>query len=107
MSKWSPYENGKSIGTVSSEGGVILRDEEHEDGARITLKQGNDYVSVACHIYGWTDHTRFFGTIVEAQREYLNMKTALNEMMEVITAAGSNAIKIWEAIAIFVRRFPQ
>ena len=106
MSKWSPYKGGKSIGTVSSEGGVILRDEEHADGGRITLKQGSNFISVACNVYGFLDHTRFFGTIVEAQREYLNMKLGMNELMDAVVAAESSKVKIWEGIAIFVRRFP-
>ena len=106
MSKWAAYENGKSIGKVSSEGGVILRDEEHPEGARITLKQGRDYVSVACNVYGWMDHTRFFGTVMEGQREYLNMKASMSDMMDIISESHSNSIKVWEAIAIFVRRFP-
>lgn len=106
MSKWSPYKGGQSIGIVSSEGGVVLRDEEHSDGARITLKQGSKFISVACNVYGFMDHTRFFGTIVEAQREYLNMKAGMNDLMEAVVSANSEKVKIWEGIAIFVRRFP-
>ena len=85
---------------------MILRDEEHEAGARLTLKRGSNYVSVSCSIYGWMDHTRFFGTVTEAQREYLLMKPSLANMVENILLAGKSDLKMWEAIADFVRRFP-
>jgi hypothetical protein len=106
MSNWFAYDNGYSIGSVGAEGGEILRDEEHVVGARLTLRRGNNYVSVSCSIYGWMDHTRFFGTVSDAQREYLLMKPLLSDMMENILSAGESDIKMWEAIAEFVRRFP-
>ncbi len=106
MSSWFAYDDGRSIGKVSSEGGVILLDEEHPAGARITLKRGSEYVSVSCNIYGKMDHTRFFGTVSEAQREFRNMKSSLDEVMKIIEATGSRDIKVWEAISEFVRRFP-
>jgi len=106
MSNWLAYDDGRSIGKVSTEGGVILLDDEHEQGARITLKRGSGYVSVSCHIYGWTDHTRFFKSTSEAQREYVAMKAALGNVVGIIESAGSKDIKVWEAISEFVRRFP-
>jgi len=106
MSNWLAYDDGRSIGKVSTEGGVILLDEEHEQGARITLKRGSGYISISCHIYGWTDHTRFFKATTDAQRDYVAMKTALGGVVGVIESAGSKDIKVWEAISEFVRRFP-
>ncbi|MBV5330965.1 hypothetical protein JZU69_00755 [bacterium] len=106
MSSWFEYDDGRSIGSVGAEGGVILRDEEHESGARVTLKRGSSYISVSCNVYGWMDHTRFFGSLTEAQREYLLMKPSLANMVENILAAGKSDLKMWEAIADFVRRFP-
>jgi hypothetical protein len=106
MSSWSAYKNGRSIGSIGAEGGEILHDEEHVAGARITLKRGNSYVSVSANVHGWMDHTRFFGTVTEAQREYLLMKSSLGNMVENILLAGKSDLKMWEAIAEFVRRFP-
>jgi hypothetical protein len=106
MSNWFAYDDGGSIGNTGAEGGVILRDEEHQSGARVTLKRGNNYVSVSCSIYGWMDHTRFFGSVTEAQREYLLMKPLLANMVENILSKGNSDLKMWEAIADFVRRFP-
>lgn len=106
MNNWFVYDEGSTIGSMGAEGGVVLRDEEHESGARVTLKRGSNYVSVSCSIYGWMDHTRFFGTVIEAQREYVLMKPPLANMVENILAAGKSDLKMWEAIAEFVRRFP-
>ena len=106
MSNWFAYDNGSTIGSTGAEGGMVLRDEGHELGARLTLKRGGNYVSVSCSIYGWMDHTRFFGSVADAQREYLLMKPPLANMVENILSAGKSDLKMWEAIADFVRRFP-
>ena len=106
MSSWSAYKNGQSIGSQSKEGGVIVRDEELAAGARVTLKRGDNYISVSCNVYGWMDHTRFFGSITEAQREFILMRSSVGTMVENILLAGKNDLKMWEAIADFVRRFP-
>lgn len=106
MSNWFEYDDGRSIGEVGAEGGEILRDEEHVHGARVTLKRASNYISVSCNVYGWIDHTRFFNSISEAQREYLLMRSSVGNMVENILAAGKGDLKMWEAIAEFVRRFP-
>jgi hypothetical protein len=106
MSSWLAYDDGRSIGKVSSEGGVILLDDEHPAGARLTLKRGNGYVSVSCNLYGRMDHTRFFGTVSEAQREYGTMKSGITEVIDFIQSTGLKELKVWEAISEFVRRFP-
>ena len=107
MNNWVAYKDGMSIGKISAEGGVILVDEEHESGGRMTLKQGKTFISVSCHIYGWIDHTRFFNSINDAKREYILMKKFMTHMLEDILSAGAEDIKMWEAIANFVRKFPQ
>lgn len=106
MSNWFAYDNGGTIGSAGAEGGVILRDEEHEQGARLTMKRGESFFAVSCSIRGWMDHTRFFATEMEAQREYLLMKPPLANMLENILSGGKGDLKMWEAIADFVRRFP-
>lgn len=106
MSNWFVYDSGRSIGTMSVEGGVILYDEEHPNGARITFRRGIGYVSVSVNIYGWMDHTRFFTTDSDAQREYKAMKAALMMTLNAIKTADVSDIKIWETLSEFVRRFP-
>jgi hypothetical protein len=106
MSSWSIYNKGRTIGTTSAEGGLILSDEINEAGARITLKRGNSYVSVSLSIRGWMDHTRFFSTDADAQREYRSMRSAIINVLNIINTEGVSEIKVWEAISDFVRRFP-
>lgn len=104
MSKWSAYNFGKSIG-VASDGGIILYDEENANDARITLKRGKSFILVSLNIYGWFDHTRFFNSDHDAQREYRAMRTSISDVLQLINNEASD-IKIWEAISDFVRRFP-
>jgi hypothetical protein len=106
MNKWSTYGNGKSIGTTTAEGDLILYDEENVDGARITLKRGKEYLSVSINIYGWMDHTRFFTANLDAQREYRAMRSAMETLLKIIRTPDVNKIRVWEAISDFVRRFP-
>ena len=82
MNSWFPYNNGRSIGIRSAEGGRIVRDEEHLLGARMTIKQGYKYVTVSCSIAGKIDHTRFFNGITAAKREYLIMQKELNKVIQ-------------------------
>ena len=79
MSAWTAFDDGRSIGKVGAEGGVILRDDEHEQGARITLKRGASYIAISCNIYGKMDRTLFFKTFSEAEREYNPMKKRIGE----------------------------
>lgn len=106
MSSWMIHNQGRTIGMLGAEGGLILSDESNEDGARITLKRGRGYVSVSLNIYGWMDHTRFFAADADAQREYRAMRSAVPAVLGIINAEGVSDIKIWEAISDFVRRFP-
>src|SRR5918998_1745981 len=82
---WTSLDNGASIGQRGSENGIILRDEEHVDGARITLERdGHTPFSITCGIYGWMVHTCFFGTLEEAESEYEQMKYELADILNII-----------------------
>jgi hypothetical protein len=98
MNNWVLYDDGRSIGRIGFEGGVIVRDEEHISGDR--------HVSVSCNIYGCIDHTRFFNTVPDAERDFVMMKSELGQMMDSLAAGVVEASKKWEAISDFVRRFP-
>lgn len=36
---WQPYKDGSTVGTIGTEQGIILRDEKHSEGARVTLEK--------------------------------------------------------------------
>jgi len=110
---WYAFDNGKSIGLKGSESGSIIRDEEHGEGARITLEQDGQIApfAITCGIYGWMCHTRFFGTESEAQNEFEGMKAELSKIVGTIPLAAdpevdSKSRTVCESISEFVRRFP-
>ena len=110
---WYDYDEGYSVGTVGSNGGVIARDEEHESGARITLEEESSFApfAVTCGIYGWMFHTRYFSDKAEASDEYDAMKNELNEILESISAEEENLDEeahkeIAEKMERFVEKYP-
>ena len=109
---WSDYDEGFSIGTVGASGGAIVRDEEHESGARITLEEESSFApfAVTCGIYGWMFHTRYFADESEADVEYEQMKNDLSEILETIAAEENldeaAESEIVEAIEQFVEKYP-
>jgi len=58
-------------------------DEEHSDGARITLEQSGHLApwSITCGVYGSMVHTRFFATRVEAAAAFVATKSGLEEVL--------------------------
>lgn len=80
---WEPYQNGTTLNTTGSEGGCILRDDEHPAGARITLEQGGfTPFGITCGIYGSFVHTAFAGTEDEATAKYQAMKVRLEWLLD-------------------------
>jgi hypothetical protein len=108
---WKPFEDGATFGQPGSEGGVIVRDEEHAAGARATLERdcGSAPWTVTCGVYGWFFHTRFLGS--EAEAEFPAMLAGLAAILDGIPRAddpeaGSKMGAVSEAIERFVARFP-
>lgn len=53
MKYWFPYDEGKTIGTIGVENGVIFLDDEHTYGARVTLeKKESGVIALTVGIYG-------------------------------------------------------
>jgi hypothetical protein len=109
---WYPFDDGSSIGTEGSEKGVILCDEEHSKGARITLERdGSAPFAITCGIYGWMVHTRFFSNLPEAQQAFDEMKAELGNIMHLIPPSDdprvdAKMIVAEEAIDRFIEQFP-
>ena len=110
---WVTIDNGATIGTQGSEGGVIERDEEHSDGARITIERGGGIApsSITCGVYGWMCHTRFFGTSQEATQAFEEMKVGLMSILALIPLesdpeADAKRARVVGGIEDFVARFP-
>lgn len=111
MSDWQPFEAGKTLNKTGSEGGIIILDEEYENGARITLERGclRAPFAVTCGVYGWMVHTRFLGDDETAQQAVADMKVALRGILRQMPDDEDSDIafdELTEAIADFVERFP-
>ena len=109
---WYPFDNSNTVGKEGSEKGVILYDEAHSHGARITLERdGSTPFSITCGIYGWMVHTRFFSKLPEAQQAFDEMKTALGNILNLIPQAddphrNEKIPLVEEAIDRFIEQFP-
>jgi hypothetical protein len=108
---WKPFDSGVTVGQPGSEGGVIVRDEEHQDGARATLERecGSAPWTVTCGIYGWFFHTRFLGS--EAEAEFPAMLDRLSAILDIVPLehdpdCDAKMRLVGEAISEFVARFP-
>ncbi|VTR99665.1 hypothetical protein [Tuwongella immobilis] len=108
---WMPFDNGATVGQPGYEGGVIVRDEEHQAGARATLERDCKHCpwSVTCGIYGWFFHTRFLGS--EAESEFPTMLDGLAAILDIGSRVDdpecdSQMEAVARAIEQFVGRFP-
>jgi len=109
---WMPFDNGATIGQRGAEHGIIIRDEEQESSARITLEQDCAHgvpFAVTCGVYGWFFHTRRVGT--EAGAEFTAMRDGLAAVLKNIPRVGDPDTEFkmpiaTNAIQEFVSRFP-
>lgn len=110
-SPWHPAEDGATVGKAGSEEGVVVRDEEHALGARITLERDARIApfAITCGIYGWMMHTRWFDEKAEAEAQYEQMKAALGAMLDAAEKTaerdGGNAA-LYGGIEQFMKMFP-
>ena len=105
---WDQHENGLHIGEKGSEGGEIIRDEDHILGARITLEENPTYIPNASHaitfgIYGLMVHTCYFSSLQEANRNYDLIKREVELILNL--PEGLELNKISEYVERLVDRF--
>ena len=110
---WYAFDSGKSIGSLGSESGIIVRDEEHDGCARITLERNarNAPFTITCGVYGWMVHTRFFGVEQQAQTEFDSMSAELSKIVAKIPLKSDPDVEarsqtLCHAFSAFVGRFP-
>ena len=108
---WYPMDKGRTLGTVGSEKGTILQDEEHAQGARITLEQCKyPPFAITCGIYGWLVHTAFAASKEEAQRQFAALTERLEGILRIIPHVDDPELevksdKVCEALGTFVEEF--
>jgi len=76
---WSDYDGGRTLGTVGSEKGTIVLDQEHPEGLRITLERDGLTAPwvITCAVYGEFVHTAFAETEEQARSMIESMKHEL------------------------------
>lgn len=79
MPKWVPFKDGATIGQFGCDG-YILRDEEFDGGARITLELVGDHCEIVCGVYGTMVHTAFEDRD-HADEKYEDMRRELGAFM--------------------------
>jgi hypothetical protein len=105
---WYSYDDGKTIGSRGSEGGTVIRDEEHADGARITLECDTIHqvpFAITCGIYSWMVHTRFFADEPTALNAFDEMKRSISSILAMLVGE-IDSDTVSEAIDEFVERYP-
>jgi hypothetical protein len=108
-SVWYPFDNGTTLGQKGSEDGVIVRDEEHPQEARITLERDTPHVpfAITCGIYGCMMHTRYFSQESEASSQYEQMKNALSVLLSTEYEGGPEGSRSFlDGVAVFVEMYP-
>lgn len=81
---WTLFDDGSTIGTKGSEDGVIIKDEEHNSGARITIEKevGNSIpFAITCGIYGLFVHTVYCSDS-EVMIKYESMKHDIDKLLK-------------------------
>jgi hypothetical protein len=109
---WHDFLDGRSVGMMGSEGGDIIRDEEHDAGARVTLERATRVApfSITCGIYGWMVHTRWFDSEPVTRAEFDTMKDALAAILKKLKVENvspeEQLAQISPLLRDFVERFP-
>jgi hypothetical protein len=91
----APQDKAKEDGAEAergSEGGRIVRDEEHVLGARITLEKECEIApyAITCGIYGWMMHTCYLSEEDKAVEQYEAMKAELSDLLGRAEALASD-----------------
>ncbi|EPX59846.1 hypothetical protein D187_002590 [Cystobacter fuscus DSM 2262] len=110
---WRPTEGGRTLGLTGGEGGIIVRDEEHPAGLRLTLEEdaSRSFHALTCGVTGWLVHRRYFSSEAEAAAAWEEMRPALVELALRLPASGPKGMdpstrEAGARLGAFVARFP-
>lgn len=110
VDSWSPFAEGRTLGSIGSEGGRVLLDEEHPAGARIPLEPiESPPFAVTCGLAGWMFHPRFFADEAAARAESAHMRQALAKLGALEASSGpgdAHFAAMVDGIARFVEELP-
>lgn len=80
---WKTFDDGNFIGTIGSEGGKIIKDEENTFGARITLEDEGSVApsSISLGVYGLMFHTDFFESVENGKHCFELFKRRIEKLI--------------------------
>jgi len=81
---WYIFNDGKTIGQIGSENGMIINDEEYKNSCRITIEKDGCTApfSITCGVYGLMCHSVFSKSEIDVKSKYEDMKLELQEFIE-------------------------
>ncbi len=110
---WSPAEGGRTLGLEGAEGGLIVRDEVHPAGLRLTLEEdtSRSFHALTCGVSGWLVHRRYFDSEALALAAWEEMKPALVALGAQLPASGPKGLsqatrEAGAKLGAFLARFP-
>lgn len=109
---WYAFEEGATLGLRGAEGGIVRADEQHDDGARITLEGEclRAPYAITVTVYGWAFHTRFFADEATAKQAYDVMKADLMGVLTLLSKEDdddpADADAVEAALAVFMTQHP-
>ena len=106
--EWKAVDDGATIGRTGFANGTILRDEQLEGTARITLEelQEEGSFTITASLSGWFDHAHTVTARGRARQEFEEMKSELTPLVDSIPFLSDpeSEHKIVEVTSL-VRRF--
>jgi hypothetical protein len=104
---WIPFEGGASLGATGTEGGVIVRDDEHPLGARVTLERGGAIGSYAitCGVYGWMVHTCSSSDRAAAEAAFEVIEAELAAILDAIPCADEMESDRYDEVVAMIGAF--
>ena len=110
---WGPAEAGGTLGMQGAEGGVIVRDEAHPAGLRLTLEEdaSRSFHALTCGVSGWLVHRRYFDNEAQALAAWEEMKPALVALRAQLPAEGARSLsaatrEAGAKLGAFLARYP-
>ncbi len=96
---WTVMDNGVTIGAKGSEGGSILLDISHLNGARITLEKDCDNApfAITLGIYGLMFHTRYEGELGDANEYIMQAKSTINRIFDLYDVSEERRNDNWQS----------
>mgnify|MGYP000135483563 FL=1 len=107
---WHQYKHGETLGTKGADNGIIIRDEEYLEAARVQLETQNPTApfAIVCWIYGQLVHTVYMKSQADADKLFEEVKTELEKIVALLPRADTYEVikpEVYRAIESFVARF--